>query len=283
MLYSDTLPSKLKFFEALGLVQDSGNYDSNDRDLVQAKKLPHEEVTVTLTTKTEAEINGNNKNLFEGDIMPDAKSISEKYGSEKVEELRASGMILEDTDLRQSRNVWYNLRWTDRQADGLVHVPYYFAPGNYTSSEKTIIRDALAELATQSKVVVFDEMADLTSPPTYFLFVFNDGGCYSYVGRVIPAGYFGPTIPGQPLSLTKPSASSSGTCLRNGIIQHEFMHAIGFWHEQSRSDRDDYVTINIENVIPGYENNFNKESTDPSYNLGSPYEYGSVMHCKFQV
>lgn len=37
-------------------------------------------------------------------------------------------------------------------------------------------------------------------------------------------------------------------CVQRGIIQHELLHALGFYHEHTRSDRDQYVRINWENV-----------------------------------
>lgn len=62
------------------------------------------------------------------------------------------------------------------------------------------------------------------------------GRCSSYVGRTFPNG--------QVVSIGQ-------NCDIIAIVEHELLHALGFWHEQSRYDRDEYVTIVNENILEG--------------------------------
>ncbi|XP_057299689.1 meprin A subunit alpha-like isoform X1 [Hydractinia symbiolongicarpus] len=58
------------------------------------------------------------------------------------------------------------------------------------------------------------------------------------------------------------------------------MHALGFWHEQSRPDRDNYVTIHTKNIEKEKEHNFEKKSDIDATTFGFPYDYVSTMHYK---
>ena len=67
-----------------------------------------------------------------------------------------------------------------------------------------------------------------------------------------------------------------GPACETGNVIHEIGHTVGLWHEQSREDRDLFVTIHLENVIAGMEHNFNQHIVDGD-DVGA-YDYGSIMH-----
>jgi len=145
-------------------------------------------------------------------------------------------------------------------------VPYTISD-KYFFFHKNTIRNAMTELENKVKVgskhcikfVPYDGRGGS------YLNIVNGKGCSSHVG----CQHWG----AQTVNL---AAGLTVTCMKQGIIQHELMHALGFFHEQSRSDRDNYVTINWNNIKKGHEHNFNKYSS--TKNQGQPYDYGSLMH-----
>jgi len=70
----------------------------------------------------------------------------------------------------------------------------------------------------------------------------------------------------------------AGRAVQNGTIAHEIGHAVGFWHEQSRPDRDVYVVVHPGNVSTGKLYNFQRRTWGEMVTLDSPYDLGSSMH-----
>jgi Astacin (Peptidase family M12A) len=68
------------------------------------------------------------------------------------------------------------------------------------------------------------------------------------------------------------------TACSTGNAIHEIGHAMGLFHEQSRSDRDSWVTVNWGNIKSGYSSQFNtylQMGTD-GWDNGA-FDFGSVM------
>ncbi|NXP06523.1 MEP1A protein, partial [Thinocorus orbignyianus] len=95
-----------------------------------------------------------------------------------------------------------------------------------------------------------------------YIFFRKEDGCWSMVGD---------QQTGQDLSI-------GAGCDYRAIVEHEILHALGFYHEQSRMDRDDYVTIWWDQVISGKEHNFEKYNDSFITDLNTPYDYESLMH-----
>ncbi|PIO55610.1 astacin [Teladorsagia circumcincta] len=92
--------------------------------------------------------------------------------------------------------------------------------------------------------------------------VFAEDGCWSFVGRL--GGV-------QNLSLGQ-------GCESIGTAAHEIGHALGFFHTHSRYDRDQFITVDEQNIKPDWLDQFTRETISTNNNYGLTYDYGSLMH-----
>ena len=88
------------------------------------------------------------------------------------------------------------------------------------SSERNAINQAASNFNTRTGGCV--RWVPRTSQSSYVAITSSSSGCFAYVG--MNGGR-------QVLNLQRPG------CLRAGTIEHEMLHALGVWHEQSRPDR----------------------------------------------
>ncbi|XP_012300222.2 astacin-like metalloendopeptidase [Aotus nancymaae] len=138
---------------------------------------------------------------------------------------------------------------------GVVEVPFLLS-SKYNEPSRQVILEALAEFerSTCIRFVTYQGQRDFISIiPMY--------GCFSSVGR---SG-------GMQVVSLAPACLQKG----RGIVLHEIMHVLGFWHEHARADRDHYIHVNWNEILPGFEINFIKSR---SSNMLTPYDYSSVMH-----
>ncbi|XP_064623091.1 blastula protease 10-like isoform X2 [Lineus longissimus] len=72
--------------------------------------------------------------------------------------------------------------------------------------------------------------------------------------------------------------SLGSSCNFLGTAAHEIGHSLGFYHEQTRPDRDQYVTIQTNNLKPKTHHNFVMYERTEGSDYQIPYDLGSIMH-----
>ncbi|ODM96579.1 Zinc metalloproteinase nas-7 [Orchesella cincta] len=145
---------------------------------------------------------------------------------------------------------------------------YIFVDPEFNDTERVLIKTTMSEMQEMLPCVQFRMWPKGESPSgfneSYVHVTKSEHGCSSPVGRRSARG-------SQKLELDP-------KCETKYTIIHEMLHALGFHHEQSRPDRDKYITINWQNIKRGKESNFRKYDYKSVSAFGVPYNPNSIMH-----
>jgi hypothetical protein len=144
------------------------------------------------------------------------------------------------------------LKWPNNE------VPFVFSD-QFAPRDRSVVLSAMHDIE-QNTCVRFRNKGPGDAD---YIHIFSGTGCYSYVGH---------------LGVGKQMVSLGPGCMIKGIVIHELYHALGFQHEQSRTDRDNYITIYQQNIQSHQIYNFDAYSEKQIDLLGLPYDYGSIMH-----
>lgn len=101
----------------------------------------------------------------------------------------------------------------------------------------------------------------------YISIVSEHKGCFSSVGRQ----------GGRQIINLQRHALGSG-CFRLYTIVHQFLHALGFFHMQAASNRDNYVKVYFNKVHKSHHSSFDNYGSSMIANFEFGYDFSSVMH-----
>ncbi|KAF8355013.1 hypothetical protein PRIPAC_96636 [Pristionchus pacificus] len=195
----------------------------------------------------------------------DANELNEKAGEEK--DLFEGDVLLTNDQLALIESLHKSNR-SRRQAlkdagyswgTGNPVIPYSYS-ATYPQATRRPTITAAMKYWEKFTCVRFKEVTS-----GYRVEVRESKGCSSYVGKI------NDRTGTQGLNLAE-------GCMSVGTICHELSHTFGFFHVQSRFDRDRYVDIDFNNILTDDKHNFDLEKEDKTLLRDIPYEFGSNMH-----
>jgi len=202
-----------------------------------------------------------NKNTFQGDMMPDS-----------TDQL----LLFQKIETNHSTYAWAGTPWPN----GLVK---YCLSRDLPATAVKAWKMALVQYQRAVPCITWQDVGYLSGDSNYrsgpeyswtspskgrcnqdgAIFVQSNpkDGCWSMVGKI-------PTRnENQILQIASPGCDSVGTTM------HEIGHALGMAHEQSRPDRDEYVSVNLANTVEDAQFKINQNA-----DTKRPYDLLSLMH-----
>ncbi|XP_068719793.1 hatching enzyme 1.2-like [Montipora capricornis] len=185
--------------------------------------------------------------------------LNKRHSNEQIEIIE--GDVLVTDNLRDARKAGKSRDKRDIVSDMVKRWPDGVVPFTIDSSigkeALSAIKKAMHEFHKRTCV----KFVPRTDEPDFIEFEGNLG-CFSAIGR--QGG--------------KQRISVGEGCEYKGTVMHELMHVLGFFHEQSRTDRDDYIMVLWWNIEPGFEKNFDSYGPDRLDSAQEPYDFDSLMH-----
>ena len=143
----------------------------------------------------------------------------------------------------------------------------YVIDPSLTTCERNVLRSAIQHIESKTNVRFYNATGQPTVDPTY-------GFAYPYVNvqnnaesATVSKSYVGRIGGKQDLKI----GSECGV----GVVVHELCHACAMYHEHCRYDRDNYITVNTDNIEDDALNDVRKITSN--YYIRGAFDFNSIM------
>jgi len=180
-----------------------------------------------------------NGELFEGDMIMDDHLRRTVWGAKSKK-----------SAVRYNYLKKLNRVWEDK-------VIIYEISDDFGPEHRKMLRQAMNEYVNRTCI----RFRKRTNETNYVFFTMGKDMCASSVG----------------MTGGKQNITLGVHCGVLGTFEHEIMHALGFVHEHSRPDRDDYIKINFTNIKKKEWDNFKKYPNDLVDSFKMDFNFASIM------